>query len=137
MKNVVLLAMLVSSVASASSTQDVFVMTKSTSSETLSPDQYIYVLFKNSPCKLPIANASNMRKAAIFNSASPDIGCWGKTLGRGDADLVIIGPYGNIDNASLTEFYSAKLDSDGTGHITGRAMSLEKYLDNIKKSYHQ
>lgn len=135
MKKVVLLAMLFSAAASA---QDAYVMTRSApSTETVSADQYIYVLFKDKPCKLPIADAPYMRKAAIFNTSNPDIGCWGKTIDASKAEILIVGPHGHKNSASLTEFYSATLDKDGTSHIKGRAMSFDEYFDNVKKSQHR
>ncbi|WP_322090016.1 hypothetical protein [Burkholderia cenocepacia] len=135
MKKLVLLAMLVSGAASA---QDAYVMFKgSPATENVSADRYIYVLFKNKPCKLPIADAPYMHKAAIFNTQNPDIGCWGKTLDASNAEVLIVSPYGHKSTAALTEFYSATLDKDGTGHIKGRAMSFDEYFNNIKKSQHR
>ncbi|WP_186257408.1 hypothetical protein [Burkholderia gladioli] len=134
MKKMIFLALLFSTAVSA---QDVYVMTKTAPSETVHPDQYIYVLFKDKPCALQISDAKYMHKAAIFNTSSPDIGCWGKTLSQSGADILIIGPYGNKSTAALTEFYSANLDKDGTGHVSGRAISYGDYFNNIKKSQHR
>jgi len=135
MKKVFLLMMLFSAAASA---QDAYVRTISgTATETVAADQYLLVLFKNKPCALPISNAPYMHKAEIFNAPNPDIGCWGKTLDASKAEILIIGPYGHKSRDDLTNFYSATLDKDGTGHIKGRAMSYEEYFNNIKKSQHR
>lgn len=99
----------------------------------IAQEQMLYALLINDPCMMPIANAKNLRMAAIFNNPKkPDIGCWGKTLSPTKAEVVIIGPYGNVDEGNLLNFTKVKLGPDGAGKVIGPAMTREEFEENIR-----
>ncbi|WP_176331145.1 hypothetical protein [Burkholderia vietnamiensis] len=96
----------------------------------------IYALMLKDPCLLPIANAKNMRMAAIFNNKlrpdHPDIGCWGRTLHPSKAEVFVIGPTGEIiSGISLTAFVRATINRDGDGTALGPAITPEDFRKNI------
>ncbi|MDN7413492.1 hypothetical protein QZM42_33745 [Burkholderia vietnamiensis] len=96
----------------------------------------IYALMLKDPCLLPIANARNLRMAAIFNDRRhpdrPDVGCWGKTLSPTKAEVMVIGPTGALSGTmSLTSFTRVSLDRNGDGKVLGPAMTYEQLRNNI------
>ncbi|RSB84873.1 hypothetical protein EGT47_27655 [Burkholderia cenocepacia] len=102
----------------------------------------IYALMLKDPCLLPIANAKNLRMAAIFNNRRhperPDVGCWGKTLSPTKDEAIVIGPTGALsDTMTLTSFLRVSLDRNGDGKVLGAAMTYDQYhksVDSYEKS---
>ncbi|WP_455154512.1 hypothetical protein [Cupriavidus campinensis] len=123
--------------ATSAHATEALVMTRNQQSKgVIAQEEMLYALLVNDPCMLPIANAKNLRMAAIFNNPKkPDVGCWGRTLSPTKAEVVIIGPYGNTDEGNLLNFVKVKLDANGAGKVLGPAMSREEFEQNIKK-YH-
>lgn len=96
----------------------------------------IYALMLKDPCLLPIANAKNLRMAAIFNDRRhpdrPDVGCWGKTLSPTKAEVMVIGPTGTLSGTmSLTSFARVSLDRNGDGRVLGPAMTYDQFRNNV------
>ncbi|WP_322068004.1 hypothetical protein [Burkholderia cenocepacia] len=96
----------------------------------------IYALMLHRPCKMPIANARNLKEARIFNNRRHpdrfDVGCWGITLDPSHAEAVVIGPTGTVSSGmALTAFVRATINRDGDGTELGPAMTQEEYRRNI------
>jgi hypothetical protein len=70
LKNILLIALLLPGIVLA---QEAYVIPKENPQESIiQRGQIIYALYLNEKCQLHIANAENMRKAAIFNTHKPD-----------------------------------------------------------------
>ncbi|MDT6962902.1 hypothetical protein QTN24_15485 [Cupriavidus sp. SZY C1] len=82
--------------------------------DTIDRSHFIYVLHESEPCGLPIVNARHMRKAEIYNTRKPDIGCWGGTLSASKGSVVIIGPQGNTSARNLVDFSKVNFRPDGS-----------------------
>lgn len=105
-------------------------------SGTIPASSMIYALSTDSPCSLPIANAHNLKMAAIFNNRShperPDIGCWGVTLSPSRDEVVVVGSTGSVQGGmSLTAFVRATIDKSGNATAIGPAMTPDERQRNI------
>jgi len=95
----------------------------------------ISLLYPSRPCDLPVANARNMKKAEFLLGMGLVGGCWGKVLSPTDDKIVTITKFGDIRSGSLTSYQEAMIKADGSAEVIGPAMSMSKYIENVRK-YH-
>ncbi|CAN0620557.1 putative exported phage protein [Burkholderia multivorans] len=116
---------------------EAYVLAKNTPTYgTIPAADMIYALMLHRPCRMPIANARNLREARIFNNRLHperfDVGCWGITLDPSRAEAVVIGPTGHVSSGmALMSFARATINRDGDGTALGPAMTMEEYQRNI------
>lgn len=89
--------------------------------DTIQKENFIYVLFTSKPCSLPLVNAEHMRKAELYGTKDPDIGCWARTLSPSKGSILIIGPEGNVSNQDLMGFAKATIKAGGDAVIDAPA----------------
>ncbi|MBU9380637.1 hypothetical protein [Burkholderia gladioli] len=98
---------------------------------------FLYVLALKEPCTLSIPNGKYMLAAKIFNNRAhperPDIGCWALTTHPSKAEIVVVGPMGNVASGmSLTQFTKASLLPNGDAKVIGPAMTQQQFDENLR-----
>lgn len=99
--------------------------------DVIAREQLIYVLYTRAKCPLPIVNAEHMRRADIFNTRTPDIGCWGRTLSPQEGSVLIVGPTGATSAANLGAMVKARIEKDGSATITEPSPMLRDFRDRF------
>ncbi|MCT9017099.1 hypothetical protein N6G05_26470 [Cupriavidus gilardii] len=89
--------------------------------DTIKRSDFIYVLYSSKPCGLPIVNAKDMRRAEIFNSTEPDVGCWANTLSPTKGSILIVGPEGNTATGNLMGYAKTTINAAGDAVIAAPA----------------
>ncbi|MBN4665444.1 hypothetical protein HUS70_07375 [Pandoraea nosoerga] len=103
--------------------------------QSVSRADFIYILYDGLKCPIDVAGAEKMRRAEVMLGKGMAGACWGKTLKPTGDEIVILDQWGNLQTASLTQFYTGIVQKDGSVAVSGRAMSFDQVTDNIKR-YH-
>ncbi|WP_321950977.1 hypothetical protein [Burkholderia cenocepacia] len=90
------------------------------------------VFYQKLPCRLPITNAKNMRRAEILYGRKLVESCWGMTLSPLHDEFVYITKFGNSGTGSLFSMRTIKIMADGSATITGMALSREEYARRLR-----
>lgn len=96
---------------------------------------FIYILYDGLKCQIDVTGADKMRRAEVMYGKGMTGACWGKTLKATGDEIVILDQWGNIQTASLTQFYTGIVQKDGSVTVSGQAMTFDQVTDNIKR-YH-
>jgi hypothetical protein len=140
-KNTALIAALAAMLASASAhaveNEAYVLLSKPATNGVAQQQDLIYALMVKDPCMLNLANAGNLRMAAIFNDRRhperPDVGCWGISANPSGAEVVVIGPTGHVSTGmALTQFKRASLNPDGSATTLGPAITQEQLQQNME-----
>ncbi|AUO22530.1 hypothetical protein [Pseudomonas sp. NC02] len=84
----------------------------------------IEVFYEDRPCKLPIAEAKNMREYTTTGVALPMKACWGRTLGGG---VVRVFENGLVSKATENAYVTAKVDKSGAATVTKSIYNRANY----------
>ncbi len=103
--------------------------------ETISRGSMVTVLYRDTPCRLPIVNAKDMRAAETLHGRALVPGCWGNVVSPTKDRVVIVSTCGDARQDSLTAFVEAKIQRDGSALYVRPAMSQEEFMKNVR-SYH-
>ncbi|WP_147310615.1 hypothetical protein [Cupriavidus taiwanensis] len=103
--------------------------------ENISRGSMVTVLYRDTPCRLPIVNAKDMRAAETLHGRALVPACWGTLVGPTKDRVVVVSTYGDARQDSLTAYVEAKIQRDGSAQYVKPAMSQEEFMKNVR-SYH-
>lgn len=103
--------------------------------ETIPRGSMVTVLYRDTPCRLPMVNAKDMRAAETLHGRALVPGCWGMLVSPTKDRFVIVSTYGDARQDSLTAYVEAKIQRDGSAQYVKPAMSQEEFMKNVR-SYH-
>lgn len=96
----------------------------------------IAILYRDTPCRLPISTAKDMRAAESLYGRALVPACWGKIVTPTKDQVVIVTKFGDARRESLINYAEVKVQPDGSAQFIGPAMSRDEFMKNVD-DYHK
>lgn len=91
----------------------------------------VAILYRDTPCPLPLSHAKDMRAAESLYGRSLVPACWGKLVTPTKDEVVIVTKFGDSRKESLINYAETKIQADGSAQFVKPAMSRDEFMKNV------
>lgn len=96
----------------------------------------VTILYRDTPCSLPFADAKHLRAGETLYGRALVPACWGKLVTPLNDEIVIITKFGDSRRDSLINYAEMRISPDGSGRFIKPAYSSGDYRNNLDE-YHK
>lgn len=96
----------------------------------------IAILYRDTPCQLPITSAKDMRAAESLYGRALAPACWGRLVTPTKDEVIIVTKFGDARRESLINYAEVKIQRDGSGQFVKPAFSRGEFVKNVDE-YHK